>query len=108
MAAYELHFAIDGKSANRTPDVRIWVDPDLEAGLGTETELSLRSHAENCWSSAFMVCARNTNAFMYRIGIAAEPGMVWTLEVRERGRAVLSDSDTVSMPKEWLVGTVQR
>ena len=60
------------------------------------------------WSSAFMVCVRSENAFMYRIGITAEPGTVWTLEVREKGREVLRDSDTVSMPKEWLIGTVQR
>jgi hypothetical protein len=108
MAAFELLFEVEATTEHRKPDVRIWVDPDMLAGLGTETELALRSYANNCWSSAFTVTERASIGFMYRIGITADPGTVWSLEVRECGRAVLNDSDTVAMPKEWLVGTVQR
>lgn len=105
MSAYEMTFSVDGRAD--ASDVRIFLDSEPQGGLASERELPLRRSADNAWSGTFVVRGDRREGFIYRIGMKAEPGTVWSLEVRESGaagRALLADSDTVVMPKEWLVG----
>jgi hypothetical protein len=44
---------------------------------------------------------------MYRVGMLAPPGTIWSLSIQTlgaQGRELLSDSDEVTLPKEWLIG----
>jgi hypothetical protein len=89
------------------PAVRAWLDPDLDAGgLASEVELPLRRVDQSEWRAAFLLAAPRT--FLYRIGVAAEPGTVWVISIRQQGvrpREILFDSDVMACPKQWLLGT---
>jgi hypothetical protein len=106
MPDYQFSLRLDG--VERSPaQVRIWIDDELHEDLSSEKEIPL-SHddEENCWAARFHA---NGSAFIYRIGIYAGRGARWSLSFRdgERGDELLFDSDELTMPKEWLVGTCE-
>lgn len=106
MSAYELTFSVDGQRAQAS-DVRIFLDGEPQADLASERELPLRRAADNAWSGSFVMGEGAGDGFIYRVGVRAEPGTVWSIEVREAGAggpALLADSDTLVLPKEWHVG----
>jgi hypothetical protein len=83
---------------------RIWIDSDLPGDLWSEAELQLERVAPGTWSGQF---AAEHGRFMYRVGILAQPGTIWSLSIQSlvaQGRELLFDSDEVTLPKEWLVG----
>ena len=86
-----------------TTQVRVWIDDQLSADLSSEREITLQREP-GAWSAEFSV---NGHVFIYRIGIFAEPGARWSLSIRRGAddRETLFDSDEMTMPKEWLVGT---
>ena len=108
MNAYQLTFFLEDDGTERT-DVRVWLDHSPELGLGSEHELPLSRSPNNRWSATFVLDGVTHPSFLYRIGVAATPGSVWSLEVRRAGAGqsttVLADSDVVALPKEWLVGS---
>ena len=110
MNAYHLTFALeDGDAELGDSDVRVWLDHLPDHGLGSEHELPLARSGNNEWSATFLLAGLSQSSFLYRIGVAAPPGCVWSLEVRrvgrDRGTTVLADSDIVTRRKEWLVGS---
>jgi hypothetical protein len=83
---------------------RIWIDSDLPGDLWSEAELPLDRVGPGAWSGQF---AAAQGRFMYRVGMLAQPGTIWSLSIQslgEQGRELLFDSDEVTLPKEWLVG----
>lgn len=83
---------------------RIWIDSDLPGDLWSEAELQLDCAGPGTWSAQF---AAAHGRFMYRVGMLAQPGTIWSLSIqslRGQGRELLFDSDEVTLPKEWLVG----
>ena len=83
---------------------RIWIDSDLPGDLWSETEIPLDRNGHGAWAGQFSAA---DGRFMYRVGMLAQPGTVWSLSIQtlgSRGRELLFDSDQVTLPKEWLVG----
>jgi hypothetical protein len=83
---------------------RIWIDSDLPGDLWSEAELHLDRVGPGAWSGQF---SADHGRFMYRVGMLALPGTIWSLSIQSRGdqaRELLFDSDEVTLPKEWLVG----
>jgi hypothetical protein len=83
---------------------RIWIDSDLPGDLWSEAELSLDRVGPGAWSGQFSAAQ---GRFMYRVGMLAQPGTIWSLSIQSlggNGRELLFDSDEVTLPKEWLVG----
>lgn len=83
---------------------RIWIDSDLPGDLWSEAELDLDHVGPGEWSGQFTA---NQGRFMYRVGMMASPGTIWSLSIQSlggQGRELLFDSDEVTLPKEWLVG----
>lgn len=104
MPCYELNVQLN-RGTDREPVVRVWVDPDPDADLGSEVELPLRRRAMLEWTAIFIA---PRGPFLYRIGLVAEPGSVWEVSIRQRGprqREVLFDSDLMVSSKQWLLGT---
>jgi hypothetical protein len=106
MPCYELRVQLKGWTETE-PAVRAWLDPDLDAGgLASEVELPLRRIDDSEWCAAFLLASPKT--FLYRIGVAAEPGAIWAVWIRQQGvrtREILFDSDVMACPKQWLLGT---
>jgi hypothetical protein len=83
---------------------RIWIDSDLPGDLWSEAELPLEHVGPGTWSGQF---SAEHGRFMYRVGILAQPGTIWSLSIQSligQVRELLFDSDEVTLPKEWLVG----
>ena len=83
---------------------RIWIDSDLPGDLWSETELELEQLGPGVWAGRF---SAEHGRFMYRVGMLAPPGTIWSLSIQTlgaQGRELLSDSDEVTLPKEWLIG----
>jgi len=83
---------------------RIWIDSDLPGDLWSETEIELARMGHGAWAGQFTAA---DGRFMYRVGMLAQPGTVWSLSIQtlgSMGRELLFDSDEVTLPKEWLVG----
>ena len=83
---------------------RIWIDSDLPGDLWSETELKLEHAGPGAWVGRF---SAEHGRFMYRVGMLAQPGTIWSLSIQTlgaQGRELLSDSDEVTLPKEWLIG----
>ena len=106
MAHYVIKLKIDSDEDVQR-DARIWVDTDLGGGLSSEAELELLQISEDSWTAHF---SSDSRRFMYRVGMRARPGSIWSLSVQTVGlnrREVLFDSDEVTMPKEWLLGVCE-
>ena len=83
---------------------RIWIDSDLPGDLSSEAEIPLDHMGHGAWAGQFSAAK---GRFMYRVGMLAQPGTVWSLSIQtlgSRGRELLFDSDEVTLSKEWLVG----
>jgi hypothetical protein len=83
---------------------RVWIDSDLPGDLWSEAELPLDRVGHGAWSGRFSAAQ---GRFMYRVGMLAQPGTIWSLSIQnlgEQSRELLFDSDEVTLPKEWLVG----
>jgi hypothetical protein len=83
---------------------RIWIDSDLPGDLWSETEIQLDRLGRGAWAGQFSAA---DGRFMYRVGMLAQPGTVWSLSIQtlgSMGRELLFDSDEVTLPKECLVG----
>ena len=102
MSDYQLLVRLEGTRPGTT-QVRVWIDDQLSGDLSSEREIAL-VREDGAWSAEFSVSG---NAFIYRVGLFAGRGTRWSLSIR-RGpddRETLFDSDEMTMPKEWLVGT---
>lgn len=88
------------------PAVRAWVDLEPQLSFESELELPLRRIRGSEWTAALSVSDKSPPCFLYRLGLAAHPGAVWSLTVRHRGlaRDILIDGDTLALAKCWLVG----
>jgi hypothetical protein len=107
MSDYRFTITFDSAGA-LAPSVRLWIDDEQAAGLGTERELVLARDTERSWSAEFSA----TQAFfLYRIGICAAPGSRWALSfsraVNDGNEELHYDADELMMPKEWLIGTCE-
>ena len=101
MSDYQLLVRLEGADP-RVTQVRVWIDDQLSGDLSSEREIALVREA-GAWSAQFSV---NGSAFIYRVGIFAGRGARWSLSIRGADdRETLFDSDEMTMPKEWLVGT---
>lgn len=89
------------------PEVRAYVDLQPDRGLGSEIELPLRRRGKREWVGTFAVGASQPRYFLYRVALAAHVGASWELLIRERGSGtpLLTDADTVTLAKCWLVGS---
>lgn len=102
MFQYRVTFSLEGENEDARPDVRMWIDDYLAAGLGEEQEVRLERLSETDWQAGFEAPA---GAFLYRIGVAGAPGSEWYLRIEDaRSREVCSDGDVLALPKEWVVG----
>jgi hypothetical protein len=104
MFDYQFMIKLDG-IAERSAQVRVWIDDQLAGDLSSEKEIALVRETQDSWSARLST----HGAFIYRVGIFAAPGTRWSLSFRS-GREqeeLLFDSDELTMPKEWLVGTCE-
>lgn len=104
MYEYELRIDLECQQIG-TAAVEVWVDTQLEAGLGTERRLTLLHSKPTEWTARLEV--ERPMAFLYRIALRAPVGTGWALSVcalRGAGRTILADCDALTLPKEWLVG----
>jgi hypothetical protein len=104
MSDYQLRMTLDAVE-ECAPQLRVWIDDQLAGDLSSEKEIPLVRETETSWCARF---STEGEAFMYRIGIYALSGSRWSLSFRGAGRdgeELLFDSDELTMPKEWLVGT---
>jgi hypothetical protein len=91
-----------------TPEVRVWIDDRPAGDLTSEKELPLVRETKKSWSARFSTCG---SMFIYRVGIRSQPGHRWSLSFRGVGADAEEfsfDSDELTMPKEWLIGTCER
>jgi hypothetical protein len=107
MAVIELAVTLELRPASCEPQVRAWIDVRPELGLDSEHELPLMRCSPLQWIGFFTVARVPQTYFLYRIGVAAHPGAIWSLVVRRRDRAyaLLWDADSLALPKLWLAGT---
>jgi hypothetical protein len=106
MPDYEIKLTLDVEP-DANPQARIFIDTDLRGDLTSEMEVALRHEAAGSWSARFSAAS---GRFMYRVAMLAEPGSIWSLSIAslgERGEELLFDSDEVTLPKEWLVGSCE-
>lgn len=108
---YELTIDVADCTADDEVLVRAWVDCLQSAQLTSEIELALSKQGSGQWSANFCLPERSDDdAFVYRIGLVAQPGASWSLRIRHRtdaagSRTLLEDGDVLTMRKEWLLGT---
>jgi len=105
MSDYQFTIKLDGID-ERAPQVRVWIDDQLAGDLSSEKELALVRETKDSWSGRV---STDGSAFIYRVGIFAAPGTRWSLSFCD-GRdqqELLFDSDELTMPKEWFVGTCE-
>jgi hypothetical protein len=107
MAVVELALTLELGRGVCEPQVRAWIDVRPELGLESENELPLVRRNPLQWIGFFTVASGPQTYFLYRIGVAAHPGAIWSLLVRRRDRAyvLLRDADSLALPKLWLAGT---
>jgi len=103
----EHHFVLNIDRAGITePQVRMWIDDQQTSNLFSEREVTLVRETQSSWSARFSAAG----PFIYRIGIVALPGSRWSVAFRtvgEDAQELHYDSDELTMPKEWLIGTCE-
>ena len=89
------------------PEVRAWVDLHPDAALASEVELPLQRSSGSVWSARLLTAPNASGYFLYRIGLAAHPGAVWSITVQDGATQsqLLTDGDVAPLTKCWLVGT---
>jgi hypothetical protein len=107
--AIELRLSLAADLAGPRPQVRAFVDLDLEQELDREIELAVDLNDRGEWATAFVVPKAGAHRFHYRIGVAAREGTPWALVVSQlrTGRILLSDADSLAFSKNWFVGTCE-
>jgi hypothetical protein len=87
-------------------EVRMFVDVSPGEGLGRECEVALVRGTEG-WSGAFEVPDDHSDLILFRLGLCAEEGGLWSLRMahRELGHEILFDGDQLALAKCWIVGT---
>jgi hypothetical protein len=103
----EHHFVLNiDRAGGVEPQVRMWIDDQQTSNLFSEREVTLVRETLSSWSARFIA----DGPFIYRIGIVASPGSRWALAFRTVGddaQELHYDSDELTMPKEWLIGTCE-
>jgi hypothetical protein len=102
---FELSITLEGVTDANNAMARAWIDDQLRPSL-VEAELALSRRGELEWSATFAI--PKATLFAYRIGLLAQPGAVWHLQIREYDageRTLLEDGDVLTTCKEWLLGT---
>jgi hypothetical protein len=103
----EHHFMLNiDRASSVEPQVRMWIDDQQTSNLFSEREVTLVRETVSSWSARFIA----DGPFTYRIGIVAVPGSRWSLAFRTVGadpQELHYDSDELTMPKEWLIGTCE-
>jgi hypothetical protein len=103
----EHHFVLNiDRASGVEPQVRMWIDDQQTSNLFSEREVTLVRETAASWSARFLA----EGPFTYRIGIVAVPGSRWSLAFRSVGadaQELHYDSDELTMPKEWLIGTCE-
>jgi hypothetical protein len=107
MALIELRVSLEITSPSCKPEVRAWIDLEPDIGLDSEVELPLRQLSGPEWVGCFTLAQARPQRFLYRLGLAAEAGVDWSLRVHSRRsrRDILLDGDTLATAKCWLVGS---
>jgi len=106
VSEYQLKMTLDGLGSGEA-QIRVWIDDELSSDLSSEHELKLVRDDEASWSGLF---SAESDRFVYRVGICAQPGTAWSLSVRDEageGDELLFDADLLTMAKEWLLGTCE-
>lgn len=87
------------------PEARFWVDSQSERGLNSEIELPLKRGSGNSWSGTLAI-EKKSSQLLYRLGLLAHAGAVWSLTIRNRTQryTLLSDTDELGAGKAWLTG----
>jgi hypothetical protein len=107
MAMIEVALSLDLNTADCTPEARVWLDLDPEQGLGSEVEVPLWPRGRNEWRGLFSVDEARCDEFGYRVGLFAHAEAEWSLSFRRCNvdSELLTDSDRLTTPKAWLVGS---
>jgi hypothetical protein len=107
MAMIEVALSLDLNRADCTPEARVWLDLDPQQGLGSEVEVPLWSKGRSEWRGLFSVDEARCDEFSYRVGLFAHAEAEWSLSFRRCNvdSELLTDSDRLTMPKTWLVGS---
>jgi hypothetical protein len=103
----DYHFTIKLEDISEgAPQVRVWIDDQLAGDLSSEKEIVLVRETRDSWTAQV---STQGSSFIYRVGIFAAPGTRWSLSFRDERdqQELLFDSDELTMPKEWLVGTCE-
>jgi hypothetical protein len=107
MGLIELTVTLSLAERGLTPQARAWVDLQPDGSLHSELELPLHPRGSGRWMGVMGVAEPTPECFFYRLGIVAHAGAQWSLKVRDRdrGRDILVDTDTLTSPKCWLIGS---
>jgi hypothetical protein len=107
MAMIEVALSLDLNTADCTPEARVWLDLNPEQGLGSEVEVPLSPKGRNEWRGLFSVDEARCDEFSYRVGLFAHAEAEWSLSFRKCNvdSELLTDSDRLTAPKTWLVGS---
>jgi hypothetical protein len=106
MALIDLRMSLS-VDTGQSAEVRAWIDLQPDQGLGSEIELPLRRRGRREWVGTFAVGEAQPRYFLYRVALAAHVGASWEMQIRERGSGtlLLTDADTFTLAKCWLVGS---
>lgn len=107
MGLVELSVIVRSVQKGLVPEARAWVDLDPEGDLRSEIELPLHRQKHWRWVGVMGFAEPSADSFFYRLGIVAHEGAEWALKVRDRvtGRDILVDTDMMTSPKCWLIGS---
>lgn len=107
MSLVEVRVSLERVAPTCVPQVRAFIDLQIEAGLGTETELSMRLVDDHTWLGCFTLARKHSRSFLYRLGLVAHSGVAWSVQIAETGtqNILLADGDTFDTAKCWLVGS---
>jgi hypothetical protein len=107
MGLVELTVTLSLAERGLIPQARAWVDLQPDGSLHSELELPLHPLGPGRWMAVMGIGEPTPECFFYRLGIVAHVGAQWSLKVRDRdlGRDILADTDTLTSPKCWLIGS---
>jgi len=107
MGLIELTVTLSLAERGLTPQVRAWVDLHPDGSLHSELELPLHAQRPGRWTAMMGIAEPTPECFFYRLGIVSHVGAQWSLKVRDRDRRrdILVDTDTLTSPKCWLIGS---